>query len=116
MPKAYDHVEWCFLETLSERLGFDRVWVRWIMACVSSVSYSVLLNGSSHGFIKPERGLRQGDPLSPFLFILCAEALVNCLNNSALKGNLHGIQIGPLGPSVHHLLFGDDSLRICKAN
>lgn len=56
------------------------------------------------------------DPLSPFLFILVAEALVNCLNNSASSGNLHGIQIGASGPSVHHLLFADDSLLICKAS
>ena len=116
MSKAYDRVEWCFLETLLERFGFDRVWVRWIIACVSSVSYLVLLNGASHGFIKPARGLRQGDPLSPFLFILCAEALVNCLNNSTASGHLHGIGIGSLGPEVLHLLFADDSLLICRAS
>lgn len=116
MSKAYDRVEWCFLETLLERFGFDRVWVRWIMACVNSVSYSVLLNGASHGFIKPERGLRQGDPLSPFLFILCAEALMNCLNNSVASGLLHGIGNGSTGPHVHHLLFVDDSLLLGRAS
>ena len=97
-------------------MGFDREWIRWIMACVSSVSFSVLLNGSSHGFIKPERGIRQGDPLSPFLFILCAEALVSCMNVSEEEGRLHGIKLSKSCPSVHHLLFADDSLLLCKAN
>lgn len=57
MSKAYDRVEWCFREVLLDKLGFERVWINWVMACVSTVSYSVLLNGRSHGYIKPERGL-----------------------------------------------------------
>lgn len=93
MSKAYDRVEWNFLEVLLERMRFDRIWIRWIMACVSSVSFSVLRNGNSHGHIKPERGIRQGHPLSPFLFILCAEALVNCLNSSEAAGRLRGIKL-----------------------
>ena len=57
MSKAYDRVEWNFLEVILEKMGFERTWVRWLMACVTSVSFSVLLNGNSHGFIKAERGL-----------------------------------------------------------
>ncbi|CAA7042047.1 unnamed protein product [Microthlaspi erraticum] len=97
-------------------MGFERTWVSWIMSCVSTVTYKVLLNGRSHGFIKRERGIRQCDPLSPFLFILCAEALVSCLNRSEALGKLHGICLAPPGPAVHHLLFADDSLLMCRAS
>lgn len=116
MSKAYDRVEWCFLEKLMVKLGFNSKWVSWIMRCVTSVTYSVLVNERAHGFIKPERGIRQGDPLSPFLFILCAEALVNILNKVERNGNLHGVKASDSGPKVHHLLFADDSLLMCKAN
>lgn len=82
MSKAYDIVKWHFLETLPEKMGFDRVWVRWTMACVTTVTHTILLNRRTHGFIKPERGIRQGDHLSHFLFILCDEALVHTLNKA----------------------------------
>lgn len=87
-------------------MGFDRKWVTWIVSCISSVTYSVLLNGRQHGFIKLERGIRQGDLLSPLLFILCAEALVSTLNQAETSGKLNG---------VRYLLFADDSLLLCKA-
>lgn len=116
MSKAYDIVEWCFLEKLMEKLGFDSQWIKWIMYCVSSVTYSVLINDKSHDFIKLEREIIQGDPLSPFLFIICVEALVNLLNKFEARGDLSGERASASGPVVHLFLFVDDSLLLCKAN
>ena len=75
MSKAYDRVEWNFLDKIMERLGFGNKW-RTLVGCrIHSVSFSILVNGVLYGLIQPSRRLRQRDPLSPYLFLLCADDL-----------------------------------------
>jgi hypothetical protein len=88
MENAFDKMEWPFLLAILKQLGFHDKWINWIRICISTTSFFVLLNGSSFGHFKPSRGLRQGDPLSPFLFIIGTEAISRLLHNS-----LHGFKI-----------------------
>ncbi|KAL5580419.1 hypothetical protein UlMin_012861 [Ulmus minor] len=115
MSKAYDRVEWSFLEGMMLRLGFADSWVKLIMRCVRSVSYSFLINRQVSGAVIPHRGLRQGDPLSPYLFVLCAHGLSEMLACFEERKLFTGIKIASGCPSISHLFFADDSLIFCKA-
>jgi hypothetical protein len=116
MSKAYDRVEWGFLEEVMKKMGFPERWIAWVMECVRSVSYSILVNGQPVGNIKPRRGLRQGDPISPYLFLMCAEALSSMLSQAENNGVITGVPTSKRGPKITHLFFADDSLLFCKAN
>ncbi|XP_071912962.1 uncharacterized protein [Coffea arabica] len=115
MAKAYDRVEWNFLAKVMLRMGFCPKWIQWVMQCVSSVTYAINFNGEKRGFIRPTRGLRQGDPLSPYLFLICAESFSSLLKQSVVQGKLTGIRIAREAPRLSHLFFADDALIFCKA-
>ena len=98
------------------RMGFYNRWIHLIMMCVTSVSYSILVNGKPCGSITPTRGTRQGDPISPYLFLLCGKALSSLLIQASSDGRLIGVPISKRGPRVSRLLFTDDNLLFCRAN
>jgi hypothetical protein len=114
MSKTYDCVEWVFMDEVM-RMGFVERWMRLVMKCLTSISYSVIVNGCPVGCIRPTRGLRQEDPLSPYLFILCAKVLSFKLYQAERNGYLDGVPTSPRGPRLNHLFFADDSLLFCKA-
>ncbi|XP_010468460.1 PREDICTED: uncharacterized protein LOC104748533 [Camelina sativa] len=116
MSKAYDHIEWGFLQAVLKKLGFSDKWISWILTCVSSVSYSFLINGTPQGLVTPSRGLRQGEPLSSYLFILCTEVLSGLCVQAQNQGLLPDIKVCRASPSINHLLIVDDTMFFCKSN
>ena len=105
MSKAYDRVEWRFLKAIMRRMGFASQWIRIIMMCVTTVSYAVVINGNPCGNIIPERGLQQGDPISPYLFLLYAEALSALLYKANSEGVMTGVPTSRRSPRISHLFF-----------
>lgn len=116
MSKAYDRVEWAFLKAVMRQMEFPEAWIKLVMWCVSSVSYAILVNGQPVGNIKPSRGLRQGDPLSPYLFLLCTKSLSSLLSQAEKTGVLTRVPTSRKGPRLSHMFFAGDSLIFCKAN
>ena len=112
--KAYDSVNWSFLYYMLGRMGFPKRWVKWIKGCVESASISVLVNGSPTNEFQMERGLRQGDPIAPFLFLIVAEGLGGLMRAAVHQNLFTGYKIGEV--VVSHIQYADDTLLIGDAS
>ena len=115
MSKPFDRVEWNFIKRVMERLGFNLRWISLIMQCITLVSYLVIINGATYGNIIPTRGLRQGDPLSPSLFHLCAEGLSSLIQEAARNQLINELSVCKGCPKITHLFLANDSILFCKA-
>ena len=119
IEKAYDHVNWETLFYLLEWIGFGLKWRGWIKACVTSVHFSVLVDGSPEGFFGSSRGLRQGDPLSSFLFLLIMEVLSIILKKTEENNIIQGFHVGAMnsvGVWLSLLLFTNDIILFRDAS
>lgn len=114
MSKAYNRVNWVFLKAVLLSMKFTPNWVNWILKCVSTIHYTLLVNGSITQSFKPAKGLRQGDPLSPYLFLMCANILSLALIKAENNREIQGVRLGRNGVSFTHLLFANDSLLFFK--
>jgi len=110
IAKAYDKLSWNYIKKILIAFGFDHNWVRWISVLVTSSCFSILVNGSPFETFLPSRGLRQGDPLSPFLSILMMEGLRRAINHAKQVGKIKGLQLSDRGQAWTHQQFVDDTM------
>eukprot|EP00253_Pinus_taeda_P012543 PITA_12543 len=110
IAKAYDKVNWIYIKKVLTAFGFDHNWVRWVMAFVTSSNFSILVNGSPSEIFLPSKDLRQGDLLSPFLFILMMEGLGQSIKHGRVTGRIQGLQLTENGHVLTHQKFVDDTM------
>jgi hypothetical protein len=115
LKKAFDCIDWDFLRLVLHAVGFGEKFINWILSCVTSANLAVLINGEPTHFFKSERGLRQGCPLSPYLFILIMEGLSILLTKSFSEHQISGIKVSKI-VKIIHLMFVDDVLLMSNAD
>lgn len=116
LQKAYDRVNWSFLKVVLTRFGFIDTFINWIMTCISTVSFEVLVNGGKSEQYKLGRGLRQGDPLFLYLFIIGQEVLLRMLERDMARKKISGVKASLGGPAIFHVMYADDIVLFSKAS
>ncbi|GJY83814.1 RNA-directed DNA polymerase, eukaryota, reverse transcriptase zinc-binding domain protein [Tanacetum coccineum] len=116
IQKAYDTVSWKFLESILKYFGFHPIMINWIMVCLTTASFSVCINGEPHGFFKAGRGLRQGDPISPYLFTLVMEVLNLMIQRQVISEKKFKYHWGCKELKITSLCFADDLLLLCHGD
>lgn len=116
LGKAYDRICWDFLEDTLIAAGLSAQWTHWIMQCVTGPEMNLLWNGERTSSFKPMRGLRQGDPLSPYLFVLCMERLCHMIDRSVMEKKWKPISLSRGGPKLSHVCFADDLILFAEAS
>lgn len=115
MSKAYDRIEWPFLRAIMIQLGFKQHLVDLMMRCVQSTSFAFIVNGAPTGHIIPSKGMGQGDPISPYLFLFCNESLSSLLKNATEDDTIRGYQVCHNTKVISHFLFANDTKIFCGA-
>ncbi|XP_021864500.2 uncharacterized protein [Spinacia oleracea] len=116
ISKAYDRVNWTFLLKVLQAYGFPSKWVQMISQCITTVSYKAVINGKTTDTFVPQCGLRQGDPLSPYLFLFCMDILSRMMSLAEDIKLIKGLKVTRRSPSITHLFFADDAMLFFKAN
>lgn len=115
--KVYDRLSWSFLDSVLERKGFRWRWRGWIQRCLKSTCFAVIINGKPKSWFTASRGLKQGDPLSPFLFTLATDIMSRMLSKGVDRGFIEGLRVGRgEGLMVSHLQYADDAIMFTSAN
>lgn len=116
LSKAYDKLKWSFIWKILDEIGLPENVVHIIMSSITSVKTNVKWNGVRSDFFSPQRGIRQGEPISPYLFVLCMDKLSHLISQCVEEGSWIGLKAGRNGPIISHMMFADDLLLFGQAN